>query len=136
MTRAKPPRELRRFERSKQRIDDFIARHRPIMREYEFLVEEYNATLQAADHEIRVRRLRATGWDLLSLETRHDAALLERQLGRAAFLQAGGLIQEKASISAAAFKAAVKTGHIPPELAAAAKTVNPKYSSPKKATLP
>ncbi len=136
MKRNSLPKEVQAFERAKQRIDDFILRHRATMREYEFLVEEYNAVLQAADHEIRVRRLRVPGWDLLCFDTRHDAALLERELGRDEFLEAGGVVTEKLSMSAAAFNAAVKTGQISPQLAAAAKTTTPKYSSPKKATLP
>lgn len=119
-------------------LQAFKEKHKDIFSEYATLVEKRNALLETAEKVVRAMKVSCGPFELYQYRTEINATRLFEELGKDAFIAAGGVIGAVTtySIEPPVFDASVARNLIPEEVATDAEVVktSPSYHVPKKIT--
>lgn len=108
-----------------------------VFRQFDDLVEQYNAALEAADKVVRLKGVSCGPFDNYTTKIDNDAEKMFEELGEERFLQCGGSITKQTvySVDKNRVEAAIASGKIPQECLAEFQTTKRAYHVPKKIAL-
>ena len=126
--------EVASFVESANRIEDFVKSHAKVFSQFRELVEDHNQKLQAADAAVRQRDVSCGPWDKYAERINWDENILFESLGKDEFLNLGGKIEtvQRRTFNKDKAEALAKSGQLPPNVVAAARSVVAAYHAPKK----
>lgn len=129
--------EVLAFIVSAQKLENFKEEHAAVFAALGPIVEEYNATLEAADKTMRAGGFTCPEFKLTHFTTKYNPEEAFNMLGRDAFLAAGGVIEQKTvyDIDKDRFEAAYAQAKVTKEVVDSVRTETPAYKKPKPVAL-
>jgi len=124
--------EVRAFVNAKEKYDELKEACKEVIDVFVPVIEEYNASLVAADKAVRATGCSCGPFVLMSVAENYDAQTLHDALGIEAFLRFGGSVEQKIELKVDKnkVKAAVANGHILPDVAERACKRVSRYQKP------
>ena len=120
-------------------LREFMQFHEEFAEELEYLVEQYNRTMEIAERAVREQQVTCGPFRLMGAPSvKWDANGLVEDIGQEEFINIGGTAQTSVvyKIDKKKADAAASQGIIPAEVADAHRKVTPRYTKPNKIVLP
>ena len=129
---------LNRFHAVKAQYEGFKAANPGFFDYLHQLQEEYNTALEMAEKEVRSKEVSAGEFELYQYATKYNADALYEAMGHDNFLALGGTMttQTVYGVDKSRLEAAIKSGDVPPEIAARVRKREPRYHKPEKMDIP
>jgi hypothetical protein len=125
--------EVLAFLMAADKLNDFKQHYAKVLSEMGPLVEEYNATLEAADKTMRAGGFSCPEFKLMHFTTKYNPEEMFNMLGRDRFLAIGGKIEQKSvyDVDEDRFEAAYAQGKLSKDIVDKVRTETPAYKKPK-----
>ena len=125
---------VQEFLNAEEKLNNLKSTYPGVFEEYEEILKERNATLEAADQQVRARGVSCGPWKILNFRTKYEAQALYDAVGHDKFLQLGGSEQtiKQYDIDKKVFDSYVAQNKVPQNVVDAVMKTSPAYSAPKK----
>lgn len=116
------------------KLREFKEEHADVFEAYDFLVQEHNNKLEAAEKVVRAQGVSCGPFDLYQYQTKFDAEKLYDAVQREEFLRLGGKIETVPvySVDKNIFEAKLAQGAVPKNVVDVVVKTSPRYKTPDK----
>lgn len=126
--------EVLRFLEAKRKLDALREGYPEVFESLQYISEEYNAAIEAADKILRAKQVSCGPFDLFQTQTTYDPDKLFQELGKEEFLRVGGSIKTvtQYEVDKAKLEAHITSNAIPEDVVKEVRKVTPKFKKPDK----
>ena len=119
-------------------VNAFKEEHAAVFEQLSALVERYNTALQQADQVCRSEQISSGPFDLYQFSTKYDAEKLYNSVGRDAFLQLGGKLENKViyDIDRGRLEACIAQGKVADAVVQEVRKETPNFHKPDPLAVP
>jgi hypothetical protein len=130
--------EVQQHLTAREKLESLRAAYPGVFEEFEEIVNEYNATLEAADKAVRAKQVTCGPFQIINFRTTYNADVLYASVDREEFLRLGGAEQtiKQYSLDEKVFDSFVAQQKVPANVVAEVIKTAPSYKSHKKIILP